>query len=183
MQTTSNLVDATANKIEERIRKMIKLRKEIISNTNNFREFKVVKSEIIHQLVEYENDFRQLSTIIKSVTTQNIIQKENSDLNQMQLERSENKIKLLEKENFQILENNQELQRRLASVTSSNCDKDSYINDLLTQIGYLENIIKDYQKKYEVIRVSPDTFQHNIPGKTDYNDNKYFDLKDNNKNI
>ncbi len=167
MQTTSNLVEATANKIEERIRKIIKLRKNIISNTNNFREFKIVKSEIIHQLVEYENDFRQLNTIIKSITTQNIIQKENADLHVKQLERNENNLKILEKENFQIGESNQELQKRLANVVSSNCDKDSYINNLLTKIGYLENIIKDYQKKYEVIRISPETFVHNYPGPTD----------------
>lgn len=174
MQSTTNLVEATANKIEERIRKMIKLRKEIISNTNNFREFKIMKSEIIHQLVEYESDFRQLSTIIKSVTTQNVVQKENADLTNKQLERLENKMKILEKENYKILETNQELQRKLGNVTNSNCDKDSYINDLLTKIGYLENIIKDYQKKYEVVRISsPETFEHNIPGRTNNYLSKY----------
>ena len=69
---TSNLVDATVNKVEDKIKKLIKLRKNIISNTNNFREFKEMKSDIIHQLVEYEGDFRQLTTIISSVTQQNI---------------------------------------------------------------------------------------------------------------
>jgi len=149
---------------------MIKLRKEIISNSNTFREFKIIKSEIIHQLVEYESDFRQLSTIIKSVTSQNLVQKENAEIATMQLERLEIKVKILEKENFQILETNQELQRRLGSVTYSNCDKDTYINDLLTKISYLENIIQDYQKKYEVFILSPETFEHNVPKGT----NNYF---------
>ncbi len=173
MQTTTYLVDATTNKIEERIRNMTKLRKEIISNTNNFREFKIIKSEVIHKLMEYESDFRQLSTIIKSVTTQNLVQKENADLTNKQFERLEHKVKILEKENFQIMETNQELQRRLGNVTSSNCDKDSYIKDLLTKIGYLENIIKDYQKKYEVVRLSPETFDHKIPGRTNNYLSKY----------
>jgi len=181
--TTINLVEATSNKIEERIRKMIKLRKEIINNTNNFREFKIIKSDIIHQLVEYESDFRQLNTIIKSVTSQNTIQKENAEINQKQMEKLETNIKYFERENFQILEINQELQRRLASVTSSNCDKDSYINDLLTKITYLENIIKDYQKKYEVMRICPETFEHKIP-RTDNYLSKYNEFtRSNNNNI
>ena len=159
---TSNLVDATVNKVEDKIKKLIKLRKNIISNTNNFREFKEMKSDIIHQLVEYEGDFRQLTTIISSVTQQNIIQKENSDLKQNNIDRIEQKLKFSEKENLQILETNQELQKRLGLVNNSNSEKDNKILELNSKISFLENIIKDYQNRYDIIRYPREPYDSRI---------------------
>jgi len=147
MQTKSNLLDATSHKINDKIDIIGKLRKEIINYTNNYREFKLLKSDIIERFLDNENDLRQLSTIIKSVTNQNYVQNETIQALQQKIDNLDNLLKNSEKDNIKLKSDIEEQQKKINSLTITNQDKDIFIHDLLSKINFLENVIRDYQKR------------------------------------
>lgn len=147
MHTSINLIDITSNKINEKVDLLSKLRKEIINYTNNFREFKLLKSDIIAKLLENEADFRQLSLIIKSITDQNEMLNKTIESMQLKLEQSETQLNNSIKENSDLKNKNKEAYSKIESLTNTNLDKELFIQELSSKINYLEKMINDYQKR------------------------------------
>jgi len=174
MQNSSNLLDATSNKLNEKVEHISKLRKEIINYTNNFREYKLLKSDIIERFLDNENDFRQLGVILKSVTNQNNIQKETIDSLQNKIENLQNQIKNSDNENLKLKAENEELQKKIESLTISNEDKDVFVHDLLAKVNFLENVIRDYQKRIYISRYDK-MFNYKSPFKNEELIKKFYD--------
>ena len=154
------LLDATTNKIMDKIEKNNRLRKEIINYTNNFREYKLLKTDIIESLLENENDFKQLNIIVKSLTNQCYLQKDQVTSLENELNNS--------KDEFSIAcETIQEMQKKFDNLKSENEEKDLFVHELLTKINFLENvIIRDYQTRIYVSKYDK-MFSYKSPFRND----------------
>lgn len=152
MQNNLNVLESTSNKIHHKIDLLEKLRKEIINYTNNFREFKLLKSDIIERILDNENDFLQLDVILKSVTNQNFIQRETINDLLNKTENLENHLKNSEKDISKYNTENDELKEKIKFLTISNEERDVFIYDLLSKVNFLENVIRDYQKRIYISR-------------------------------
>lgn len=183
MLESLNLIKETETKISDIIEKTINLRKEIINNTNNFQEFKILKSEIIHQLITNEEAFRTLNAIIKTLTMENAIQQEKLAISKKDIENFEEKLKtkFFEQEYFLSLSSAQALQKNYPY------NNESFVNDLLNKVSCLENIIKEYQTNYGILNFPTSDFSYKSRNHSHQNNpSKYHDYisrENNNNNI
>ena len=69
LSTTENLM----KKIDQKSFDAKKMRQQIINYTNNFREFKGIKANLINELFEYETNLNQANDIIKHLYENNEI--------------------------------------------------------------------------------------------------------------
>lgn len=151
MKISISLEEATLNKIDFKLLNMTQFRKNIIAKTNTFKEFKLLKTELMQKLLEYENDFRLLSTIIKSFLNQNFLLKENSKFLKNEKDTFDKNNKILIEENYSNLNKIENLERNFNFLNEKNIQKENIVKDFELKIFYLENIIKDYQKNMEII--------------------------------
>lgn len=163
----TGLLDATTNKILDKIEKNNRLRKEIINYTNNFREYKLLKSDIIERLLENENDFKQLNIIVKSLSNQSYLQKD-------QVESLNEKIFSLENELINSQASIEEMQKNNDYLNSENEEKDNFIHELLTKINFLENVVKDYRTRIYISKYDK-MFSYKSPFKNDENLKKFYE--------
>lgn len=174
MQTNLNLLDSTSNKINDKINMISKLRKEIINYTNNYREFKLLKSDIIETFLDNENDLRQLDVIIKTVSNQNYIQRETIDDLNNKINTLQNSLKISEKEISSLNLQNETLQEEIKKLNNSNETKDLFIHDLLSKVNFLENVIRDYQRRIYISRYDK-MFTYKSPFKNAEELKKFYD--------
>lgn len=141
------LTENIIQKIEQRSYDINKMRKHLINFTNNFREFKAIKANLINQLFEYESSFNQANNIFKTIY-ENIKNYEEifADLKLKHLTNTE-KINILTEENNKFQEDIFKLNKSNEFKNELNEDKDYFIKELLGKVKYLENIVRDYQKK------------------------------------
>jgi hypothetical protein len=146
LSTTENLM----KKIDQKSFDAKKMRKQIINYTNNFREFKGIKANLINELFEYETNLNQANDIIKHLYENNEIYVEIfADLKSKHEENIE-KINFLTNENNIFKEEINLLIKEKDNKNDFNNEKDYFIKDLIGKIKYLENILKEYQKRYYI---------------------------------
>jgi len=149
-----NNKDPVIYKLVEKAESIAELRKNLINYTNNFREFKNMKPNLINDLFTYEDCFYQLTTIIKTVTENNLNYKKTfEDLKKKHLE-YERKILSLESENNSLKDINKNNNNNILQLNEFNRDKDSFIKDLISKVNYFENVLREYQKKYYIPKFS-----------------------------
>lgn len=139
-------------KLNEKIENTAKLRKEIINYTNNFHEFKILKSDIIETLLENENGLKQLSTIVQLMNDQINMQREHGDSLLTQLETSRITIEKVQEENMRIKRDIDDLSIQIDTLNISEKEKNICINDLLLKVNFLENVVCDYQKRVYITK-------------------------------
>ncbi len=145
-----SLGDLLVGKLVEKAESIAELRKNIINYTNNFREFKNIKANLITELFSYENSFFQLCTIFRSVTENNLNYKNTfENLKQKHFD-FENEISELKLENKKLRDLNENLRINILNINEFNMDKEVFIKNLISKVSFFENVIKDYQKKYYI---------------------------------
>jgi hypothetical protein len=167
MNNKSNLIDAASNKIIDKIEKNNRLRKEIINYTNNFREYKLLKTDIVERLLENENDLRQLNLIVKSLTNQSNLQKE-------KIFSLENDLKNTKDQLLITVEKKEEMEKINESIKYENDEKDIFIHELLTKLNFLESIVREYQTKIYISKYDK-ILSYKSPFKNDENFKKFYD--------
>jgi hypothetical protein len=167
MNKQNNLLDAATNKIIDKIEKNNRLRKEIINYTNNFREYKLLKTDIVERLLENENDLRQLNIIVKSLTNQSNLQKE-------KIFSLENDLKNTQEQLTLTLEKKEEMEKINESIKFENDEKDIFIHELLTKLNFLEGVVRDYQTKIYISKYDK-KFSYKSPFINDENFKKFYD--------
>lgn len=149
-----SLMENVSSKLLEKAESISDLRKSIVNYTNNFREFKNMKANLINSLFDYEDCFFQLSHIIKTVTDQNANYLQTFKNLKTKHFEFENKITELEYENIRLRNLSQSIQNNFTDLSEFNKDKDSFMKDLINKVNYLENVLKEYQKKYYIPKYS-----------------------------
>lgn len=171
---SSDLLEITSNKITKKIELIAKLRKEIINYTNNFREYKILKSDIIERLIDNEEDFRQLNLIVKSITEHNSIQRETIETLEKRLEKTESQLGNSVTENKNLTNEKEEANKRIEFLEKANEEKELYVHELLSKIVFLEDVIKDYQKRIFISKYDR-MFSYRSPFKSEERLKKFYE--------
>jgi len=149
-----SFMESVSSKLLEKAESISDLRKSIVNYTNNFREFKNTKANIINSLFDYEDSFFQLSIIMKTVTETNINCLQTFEKLKTKHFEFENSISELEYQNKRLANLSSGIQNNFENLKEFNNDKDSFIKDLIAKVNYLENVLKEYQKKYYIPKYS-----------------------------
>ena len=153
MTTTNSYLSTTENimkKIDQKSFDAKKMRKQIINYTNNFREFKGIKANLINELFEYETNLNQANDIIRHLHENNEIYIEIFGDLKSKYEQNIEKINFLTNENNKFKEEINLLRKENDSKNDFNNEKDCFIKDLLGKVKYLENVLKEYQKRFYI---------------------------------
>lgn len=146
MKRNNDLLDSFYNKIKEKIELNAKLRNQIINFTNNFREFKIIKTDITERLLDHENDLTYFYDIVTSLTNKNTIYKEALKAQDIKLENFQIKLDEIEQLKQGLEKVSEELNSRINIINASNKDKDAFINELLSKVNFFKNLVKSNKR-------------------------------------